>query len=459
MRVLLVHPDFPREVSDRDEYLRIQYPSWIMNYLASTLKVKGVETECVDSLYAYLASGCPEKYNMIDFVISKLEKGRYDMLGMTMYSPTRKLCLDLARRCRKVSPGTKIMIGGPYPTVMHSQLAKNHAGLIDYIFVGSAERSLPKLARVNMDAAGRGEGPRIYTDNPVPDTLDGLPLADYSPYLRVHPHGRLPTAYIMTSRGCDNHCRFCANLSSRAIHRRTDDVIREVDALVLKYGMEKLIIYDDTFGSPGSNAAEILKEIKRLGHSLVITAMSRFDNVTPEFVRLFRQAGGVSLTLGVETGSERLRNLLGKKLTDRVIYSAAEAIRAEGISLGIFLMFGIPGETDEDVRASLEMTRKLDPEQVFCNVLNIKPGDSFFREGVGRGTLKEEDWLDEDRRLFTFLDAEKLEYAIGNVLLFDRMFTTTRHKPSFEATQWIDPADEATRERLLSLAERRLGPL
>jgi radical SAM superfamily enzyme YgiQ (UPF0313 family) len=104
---------------------------------------------------------------------------------------------------------------------------------------------------------------------------------------------------------------------------------------------------------------EILTRLVEMGYS-ISPASLRLDDITPTILRLLRQSGEKTITIAPETGSDRLRRVVNKTLTNDEILEAAEMIFAAGMeNLKLYFMIGIPTETDEDLVAIRDLTRQL----------------------------------------------------------------------------------------------------
>src|SRR5204863_3087407 len=89
-------------------------------------------------------------------------------------------------------------------------------------------------------------------------------------------------------------------------------------------------------------------------------ASLRLDDLTPTLVRLLRESGERSITIAPETGSDRLRRVINKTITNDEILAAAETIFSSGIeSLKLYYMIGLPTETDDDLVAIRDLTLQL----------------------------------------------------------------------------------------------------
>jgi radical SAM superfamily enzyme YgiQ (UPF0313 family) len=104
---------------------------------------------------------------------------------------------------------------------------------------------------------------------------------------------------------------------------------------------------------------EILTRLVEMGYS-ISPASLRLDDLTPTILRLLRDSGERTITIAPETGSDRLRRVINKTITNDEILAAADLIFATGFeNLKLYFMIGIPTETDEDLVAIHDLTRQL----------------------------------------------------------------------------------------------------
>jgi radical SAM superfamily enzyme YgiQ (UPF0313 family) len=159
-------------------------------------------------------------------------------------------------------------------------------------------------------------------------------------------------------RGCANLCRFCwagyNYLPVRAFP--TDRILqlaREARTHATKAGLVSIALCDHP------DIAHILTSLKEMGYS-ISPASLRLDDLTPTIVRLLHDSGERSLTIAPETGSDRMRRVINKTVTNDEIEAAAELIFANGIeNLKLYYMIGLPGEEDEDLVAIRDLTLRL----------------------------------------------------------------------------------------------------
>jgi len=163
---------------------------------------------------------------------------------------------------------------------------------------------------------------------------------------------------IEVERGCPHHCRFCATpaIYGRPRRRGTDAVLAMVDD-GLSARRKMGLIGPDIFSHP--EFERIAESIHAMGATFSPSSV-RADAVDAGKAALLATSGHRSLALGVEAGSQRLRNTLAKGISDDAVLRAAATLAGAGITnLRLYFMIGLPGETDDDVEAIVEFSRRV----------------------------------------------------------------------------------------------------
>jgi radical SAM superfamily enzyme YgiQ (UPF0313 family) len=159
-------------------------------------------------------------------------------------------------------------------------------------------------------------------------------------------------------RGCANLCRFCwagyNYLPVRAFPtERILGLAREARAHSSRAGLVSIALCDHP------DIERLLRELATMGYS-ISPASLRLDDLTPTIVSLLRQSGERTLTIAPETGSDRLRRVINKTITNEEILDRAELIFSSGIeNLKLYFMIGLPTETDDDLVAIRDLTLEL----------------------------------------------------------------------------------------------------
>ena len=159
-------------------------------------------------------------------------------------------------------------------------------------------------------------------------------------------------------RGCANLCRFCwagyNYLPVRAFPKdRILELAKQARPHSNRVGLVSIALCDHP------QIEEILTELVEMGYS-ISPASLRLDDLTPTILRLLRQSGERTITIAPETGSDRLRRVINKTMTNDEILAAADSIFATGFeNLKLYFMLGIPTETDDDLVAIRDLTQQL----------------------------------------------------------------------------------------------------
>jgi radical SAM superfamily enzyme YgiQ (UPF0313 family) len=159
-------------------------------------------------------------------------------------------------------------------------------------------------------------------------------------------------------RGCANLCRFCwagyNYLPVRAFPKdRILQLAEQARSHSNRVGLVSIALCDHP------EIEEILVRLSGMGYA-ISPASLRLDDITPRIVQLLRESGERTITIAPETGSDRLRRVINKTITNDEILASAEMIFAAGIeNLKLYFMIGLPTETDEDLVAIRDLVLQL----------------------------------------------------------------------------------------------------
>jgi radical SAM superfamily enzyme YgiQ (UPF0313 family) len=281
-----------------------------------------------------------------------------------------------------------VMIGGAVTFVNPEPLAP----FADIIAAGEGEALIPPLVRAFSAARDRDDllrrlvvergfyVPAFYDvryagdgtiEAFVPREGTGAPLTVRKAALKTTEAVDPPATTIFTPdtefgsrflvevvRGCANLCRFCwagyNYLPVRAFPKdRILALAEQARAHANRVGLVSIALCDHP------EIEDILTRLVEMGYS-ISPASLRLDDITPTILRLLRQSGEKTITIAPETGSDRLRRVVNKTLTNDEILDAAEMIFASGMeNLKLYFMIGIPTETDDDLVAIRDLTLRL----------------------------------------------------------------------------------------------------
>jgi len=402
------------------------FPSLGVNYLATVLRQTGHKA-IVEDIFSGEIRGNPwDIWSPSKRLEKQLAELKPHIVGISFLTPSRRESLLAARVVKRFDPNIRVVAGGPHATIMHGQLLANYPE-IDVVVIGEAERTLCEvveafeLKECLQDVKGvafRNESSGSIVVNPprpLIENLDVVPFPDYGEYLCSLPNKRMSIASVVTGRGCPyGQCNFCASQSvwPGYRYRSVKNVVDEVEIVVKEYGVENIHIHDDTFPSPAERAVCICKEVVKKRIEVILDCKATLNSATRDFLYWYRKAGGRSIFFGLESGSQKVRELMGKpRVSNKQVEFMVRMLREAGIKVGIFVMFGYPGETSRDVQATCQMLKRLNPDRVRCTLTKVYPGTRLYQYAKQHKMLTDGYWLSEARRHRYFSFASDDEVA------------------------------------------------
>lgn len=286
----------------------------------------------------------------------------------------------------------------------------------DIVLVGEGEASLADVLRmIAADGALRpidipgiafmDGGELVQTANrPVIRRIDELPLPawdliDLRRYEEIwqRRHGRL-AINVVTTRGCPYHCNWCAKpiWGQRYNARSPQSVVDELRWLENLTDLEHVWFMDDIFGLKPGWTGRFADALEQAGIELSFKCLSRPDLLLRKGeVEALARAGCDIVWMGAESGSQKILDAMEKGTRVEMIAEACRALRQHGIRVGLFIQFGYPGETRDDIRATIELIRQVMPEELGISVSYPLPGTKFYeRVQAELGDVRH--WADSD---------------------------------------------------------------
>jgi len=198
----------------------------------------------------------------------------------------------------------------------------------------------------------------------------------------------------MTSRGCPFNCTFCCSkqIFGRIFRTRSkDSLIAEIKYYVDTFGIKELHIMDDVFTLNKIRTKEICQAIQRSGFDLIISFANgiRVDSVDREILQLLRDTGFHDLGFGVETGDEEILKRIKKGINKKQIRRAFRLSKEYKFNTWGFFIIGLPGETKETIKKTINFAIELDPDFAKFLILKPFPGSEVFEELNRKGCIKD----------------------------------------------------------------------
>lgn len=386
----LVHPDGPHE----------QWQDHGLGLLRTILHQNGIQTD----LASTRAVTSWEQ-------LAKQIKG-YDTLIMNVRSYTYPVALKAAQLFKELNPQGMVFTGGMHATVAPDEMLEVKE--FDRICKGPGEKVIVDLVR-DPSAFPRlftGEGARSMAEWPAIDRTLWPKPSSWKTRRRfnwpLEPEcgwGPGPVATVLTSRVCPWQCVFCNENSyiPNMGRRPVDAVIEELNELDRKYGVGSVVIHDSMFFQNPKWLKEWIEKYPSQTKRWPYWAAGRADTVKqwPDlFEALVKETNWRTISIGFESGSDRILRLLNKECTEEDNYFAIDMVNrigdelvAKGEQPPIFwsnIMLGIPGETPEDAFKTMRMLKRM--KRVFPSIAFYAPypgsalGNQLIAEGKSRMT-------------------------------------------------------------------------
>ena len=290
--------------------------------------------------------------------------------GMSCEYPENRA---FALRLRELLPKIPILFGGAHASGNPEQCLQDAA---DFVLVGEGEITLPRLLDSLRD---KPSASRLWVGTP-PDIEEESPpaydLVDMEAYLRgpspwFFPGGRRAFP-LLTSRGCPYRCSYCHSIHGKKFRGISPDrVVDHIASLAARYRVDEVMIVDDIFNADLERAKEICRQLirRQLPVQLQFPYGLRADRCDRELIRLLRLAGTHYFGMAVETASLTRMKSIGKNLNIETCWRTAAWAHEEGIEVCGFFMIGFPGESLDDVRATIRCARKSPLDWVFVSLV------------------------------------------------------------------------------------------
>lgn len=308
------------------------------------------------------------------------------VVGITMRSCDYNMVIKVVEVIKNIDSKSVTIVGGVHPTVAPDEVAANHN--IDYVVAGEGEVSFVKL--LQDIGAGRSNS-KIISGEKI--DLNELPFDDRDLYNyrvtlnQVSYPGIMkpPMVTMIGQRGCPFRCTFCAphaqTMFGKKIRaRNTDHVVDELKELRRKYSFRSIKFYDYTFTMHPEWVYEFCEKYRRAGFKADILAQSRADLIcrNEQLLKTLKETGLKMMLVGFESGSQKILNLLQKGTTVEQNREAARILKKHGIMVGGSFMLGSPGETREDVQATVNIVKAMRPHITSVAYFTPCPGSTLY---------------------------------------------------------------------------------
>ena len=303
--------------------------------------------------------------DLLTFIVKHIESLPFDILSFSTICSSYPLTLRIAKKFKKFNPGVKIILGGPQASVVDIPTMKAFP-FIDFIVRGEAEDTFPLLLEA-LSGSGSSlklekvpgitfrKGTEIIRNPNVPPILDldSLPLPAYhlDPGIKKY-----KVISLEVGRGCPFNCTFCS--TSEFFNRKfrlksPQKIIEQMKIIRDEYGISNINFNHDNFTANRKKAVEFCEILMNCGEEFFWSCSARTDQVDDELIALMAKAGCKGIFFGVETGSDRLQQVINKKLNLSDAIMRIQCANQHGLKTATALITAFPEETKDDLRSTI----------------------------------------------------------------------------------------------------------
>jgi len=324
-----------------------------------------------------------------------------------------------AKFIRQLNPRVPIIWGGVHPSALPEQTVKNR--YVDIVVRGEGEETFLKLCQTLKNNQPLNTVPSITfisQEGIVSTHCQGF--VDLNKIKREPWHLIQTQKYIreemdanrvltmVTSRGCPFQCTFCYNHQfneSKWRGRKAEHIIEEIEYLIKRYHINGIDFIEDSFFIDIPRVKKICQGIIDKNIKISIRAACRaseFARYDDKFINLLKKAGLKFIQCGIESGSQRILNLIKKGITIEQVLITAQKLKKHNIEAGFTFMSGFPQETKKDLYQTLDLidrVRKINPQVNVSSIFTYTayPGTELYDVALKYGfqpPQRLEDWGD-----------------------------------------------------------------
>jgi anaerobic magnesium-protoporphyrin IX monomethyl ester cyclase len=343
-------------------------------YIAGSLRAAGYDPEYYDAM---------SLRHTYDDIEKRIIDSRPDVVATTAFTAEIVDALKVLKLAKQVNPEIITVIGNVHPTFCYEEILAESHDHVDYIVRGEGEETMTEL----MDALSTGGDPlkvkglAFHRDGGVVlsdprgflKDLDKLPLAwDLVewPIYSYKPMKDSVLAIVSSSRGCSHPCSFCSQQlfwqrSWRA--RSAENFIGELEHLRERYGVDVVMIADETPTLSRERWERILDLKMERGLDTKLLLETRVDDILrdEDIMWKYQKAGVDHIYVGVESPSQATLDIFKKNIKVEESKRALDLINEHGIVTETSFVLGMPDDTTESIRETVELAKQYNPDLAF----------------------------------------------------------------------------------------------
>lgn len=396
MKVLFVNPP---QTASKYKFMGVIAPPLGIAYMAGVLQENNIDVEILDA-----------SAEDIDFkdVEKELLKRKPDLVALTALTPTIGRALETAQVVKETLPDSIVVMGGYHPTFNFIETLEDEN--VDIVIRGEGEYIMLNLVQALENQSSLHDVKGIVFEDknskeivvnpeaPLIQDLDELPfpalnLLPMKKYRLLDMDTHMTT--MITTRGCPMQCSFC---SSAAMHgkkireRSVENIVDEIEYLNTNYDIDTIAFMDDTFTLKKRKVMAICDEILKRNIEIMWGCTSRVDTLDEKLLKKMKEAGCITIFIGVESADQQQLDNMCKNTTIAKIENAFKIAHKLKIRTIASVALGMPGDTKEIMNKTVKFVHKLKPNYAIYSLATPYPGTRFYKEAFEKNLIKIKDW-------------------------------------------------------------------
>ena len=386
MKVLFVNPP---QTASKYKFMGVIAPPLGIAYMAGVLQENNIDVEILDA--------SAEDMDFKD-VEKELLKRKPDLVALTALTPTIGRALETAQVVKETLPDSIVVMGGYHPTFNFIETLEDEN--VDIVIRGEGEYIMLNLVQAleNQSSLHDVKGIVVNPEAPLIQDLDELPfpalnLLPMKKYRLLDMDTHMTT--MITTRGCPMQCSFC---SSAAMHgkkireRSVENIVDEIEYLKTNYDIDTIAFMDDTFTLKKRKVMAICDEILKRNIEIMWGCTSRVDTLDEKLLKKMKEAGCITIFIGVESADQQQLDNMCKNTTIAKIENAFKIAHKLKIRTIASVALGMPGDTKEIMNKTVKFVHKLKPNYAIYSLATPYPGTRFYKEAFEKNLIKIKDW-------------------------------------------------------------------
>ena len=308
-----------------------------------------------------------------------------DVYGIQCLTPQFYWLVKVTEHIKKINPDALVISGGSHSTSRAEECVER--ARVDIAVINEGEETMLEIMEgkdmsqiKGICFRDRGNNVVRTSSRPFIEDLDALPfpdreLADLLSYKRTIFGHR--AVHMVTLRGCPYSCSFCDRVSVGRMTRwrSSENVLSEVDDIITRYEIRYFVPYDDCFTLRKDRAIKIAEGFRERG--IRWRCWSRVDSLSRELLEIFKKCGLTSITLGIESGDDRMLKVYNKGVTAKQNEDALILCKEVGVAVRASIVFGGPYETKESVENTIALIKRTQPDEWNISTFIPIPGSDI----------------------------------------------------------------------------------